>query len=131
MGKKPTTPAVMGAPRKEIDFDLLDKYCGYDYSLLTCAHFLGMSGDTVERRIKEKTGKTFAEYKEPHLEGLKGKISQAGLDEAVNKRNTVILKMYLQKYCNFSDQVRQTNVDDLSTEAKALTEELKRLIGKK
>ena len=89
-----------------------------------------VSTDTVEQRIKEKTGLSFPDYKAPFLEELRGKIGQVGLDEAVNKRNTVILKMYLQKYCQFQDFVKQTNVTELSEDANVLVEELKRLIKK-
>jgi AraC-like DNA-binding protein len=123
-------PAKMGAPKKELDWDQLDKYLGFDHTLKACAFFLGISESTIERRIKEKTGLTFDVYREPFLEKLKSQISQAGLDEAVNKRNTVILKMYLQKYCNFQDAVKQTNVTELSDDSNALVEELKRLVKK-
>jgi hypothetical protein len=117
--------------KKEIDFELLDKFCGFDHSLMACSHFLKVSSDTLERRIKEKTGLTFAEYKAPFVEELRTKINAAGLDEAVNKRTPQILKMYLQKYCEFSDMVKQTNIQELSDDSNVLVEELKRLITSK
>lgn len=123
----------MGAPKKDLDWELLNKYLGFDHTLKACAFFLKLSESTIERRIKEKTGLTFDAYKEPFVEGLRTQISQAGLDEAVNKRTVPILKMYLQKYCGFQDRIdiKQTVTENVSEDVKWGIDFLKGLVLKK
>jgi len=62
-----------GRPKKDIDFDLLDRLLQIQCTLRECADFFGVSEDTIERRVREKTGLSFAEYSAQKKE--KGKIS--------------------------------------------------------
>jgi hypothetical protein len=52
----------MGRPVKEIDFALFDKLCELQCLQEEMADFFEVSIDTLERRVKEKTGLTFADY---------------------------------------------------------------------
>ena len=54
--------SVMGAPRKEIDFDELDKLCAIQSTEEEIAGWFGIDIDTLVTRIKEKCGMTFSEY---------------------------------------------------------------------
>lgn len=42
-----------GRPRIEVDMDLLSKLCQLQCTAVDCAHVLGMSTDTIDRRLKE------------------------------------------------------------------------------
>lgn len=52
----------MGAPRKEIDFDELDKLCAIQSTEEEIAGWFDMSIETLKVRVKEKFGMTFLEY---------------------------------------------------------------------
>lgn len=56
-GKRPA-----GRPRIEIDFTLLDNLCYVQCTEEEIASVLGVSVDTLARRVQEETGKGFAEY---------------------------------------------------------------------
>jgi hypothetical protein len=43
-----------GRPRIELDVDLLAKLCQLQCSAKECSHVLGMSEDTLDRRLKEE-----------------------------------------------------------------------------
>ena len=52
----------MGRPTIEFDFNQLDALCLIQCTQEECAAVLGVSADTLSRRIQETCGKTFAEY---------------------------------------------------------------------
>lgn len=52
----------MARPRKEIDFQDLDKLMAIQCTAEECAQFFEVSVDTIERRIREEFDMNFAEY---------------------------------------------------------------------
>ena len=61
---------AMGAPRKEIDFDQLEKLCALQCPLWEIADWFRVSEDTIETRCKEHYGMTFSEiYKQKSAQG--------------------------------------------------------------
>ena len=52
----------MGAPRKEIDYDQLEKLCRIQCTEEEIAGFFDVSIETLNTRVKEKYGCTFLEY---------------------------------------------------------------------
>ena len=61
----------MGRPVIEIDYSLFESLCEIQCTLPEIAGVLKVSEDTVERRVKEKYGETFAEtYKKLSAPGL-------------------------------------------------------------
>ena len=50
-----------GRPRKEFSWEQFEKLCGIQCSKAEIAGFFDVSEDTIERRIKETTGDTYAE----------------------------------------------------------------------
>lgn len=61
----------MGRPVIEIDYGQFEQLCGIQCTLPEIAGVLKCSEDTVERRIKEHYGETFAEtYKKHSASGL-------------------------------------------------------------
>ena len=63
----------LGVPKIEINWEELDKLCQICCSLVEIAGWFDCSEDTIERRVKEKHGITFAEYYKKKSAG--GKIS--------------------------------------------------------
>lgn len=53
----------MARPKKELNFDTLDKLLEIHCTERECAHFFETSEDTIDRRVKEEYGIGFAEYK--------------------------------------------------------------------
>ena len=52
----------MGRPKIEINWEVFDTYCALQCTLREIAHVLGCSEDTIERRVREQKGMSFAEY---------------------------------------------------------------------
>jgi len=52
----------MGRPKIEIDWKVFDSYCALQCTLREIACVLGCSEDTIERRVREEHGMSFAEY---------------------------------------------------------------------
>lgn len=53
---------IMARPRKEIDFNELEKLCNIQCTAEEAAAWFGVSPDTIDRRLKEEYGIGFAEY---------------------------------------------------------------------
>jgi AraC-like DNA-binding protein len=68
--------------RVEIDFKVLDALLQCNASRRDCAKYFKCSEDTVERRIKEKTGQTFSDYAEPYRDGNRLRLHQKALQLA-------------------------------------------------
>lgn len=65
--------AKMGRPRIEIDWTEFDKLCALQCTLSEISGWFDCSEDTIERRVEETHGVTFAEYY--RQKAGKGKIS--------------------------------------------------------
>lgn len=69
-GKKPLSKADSdsegakeGRPRIEVDVDMLAKLCQLQCTADECAHVLGLSTDTIDRRLKEEGWAGFEAFK--------------------------------------------------------------------
>lgn len=71
--KKTEEKPKMGRPRKELEWDSFDGLCKLQCTLREIANWFDMSEDTVERRVQESFGITFAEYYDK--KSADGKIS--------------------------------------------------------
>lgn len=65
--------AVMGRPKKPIDFDEMDKLLNIQATLNEIAGWFDCSEDTIEKRIKDEKGMTFTDY--ASLKRAGGKIA--------------------------------------------------------
>lgn len=52
----------MGRKVIEIDWNEFDKLCSFQCTLAEIASWFDVSEDTIERRVKEYSGETFADY---------------------------------------------------------------------
>lgn len=64
---------IMGRPVIEFDWDAFDRLCMLHCTAVEIAAYFDCSVDTVERRVKEKYGLTFAEVF--NIKSGKGKVS--------------------------------------------------------
>jgi hypothetical protein len=95
---------------KEIDFKVLDALLQFKASKRYCAKYLDVSEDTVERRIKEKTGQTFSGYADEQLDGTRLKLQQKAIQLALKGDRTMLI-FCLKNLCNWSDKV-ETSLGD-------------------
>ena len=63
----------MGRPKLELDWEQFDDLCRMHCTLIEIAAWFNMSEDTIERRIREKHGVTFAELF--RTKSVPGKVS--------------------------------------------------------
>lgn len=86
----------MGRPRRDLDtmeftgWDILDaeiKWASEEY----VAEKLGISVDTLARRIKERFGLTFAEYKKKKEESIKSNLRKKQYDVAMSGNVTMLI----------------------------------------
>lgn len=63
-----------GRPKVAIDMDQLKSMVEIQCTAEECAQVLGVSSDTIDRRLKEKTGQGFAEFYKKHSAGGKASL---------------------------------------------------------
>lgn len=101
--------AKMGRPRIEINWELLDQLCSHRMYLRDCSEILKVSEDTIENRIKEKTGKTFSEYRNKKMAPFRNKLVKKALDMALKDGDRVMLIFCLKNYCGWTDNLKDRN----------------------
>ena len=101
----------MGRPRKEIDWHTLDSLATLDAALNYCAErqiikweeevsqeTIKAAREVIERRIKERFGLTFTEYKDQKKEPVRIKLKQKQIEIAMGGNVTMLIwlgKQYL------------------------------------
>jgi endonuclease III-like uncharacterized protein len=110
----------MGRNRKQLEemkfdgWDLLDaeiKWASAEY----LAEKLGMSADSLSRRIKERYGITFAEYKHKRQETIRINILKKQYEIAMGGNVTMLI--YLGKqYCGQKEQVEEVVKQEVKQE---------------
>lgn len=88
---------------KEINFKELDALLQFKVTKEYVADYLGVSEDTVERRIKEKTGKTYQQYKNLKSANTSLKLQQVAIEMALAKDRTM-LKFALKNMSGWKEE---------------------------
>jgi hypothetical protein len=100
---KNDAPKTMGRPRIEIDWKEFDKLCAIHCTLVEISGWFNCSEDTIERRVVETHGVTFAEYFK--IKSAKGKISLRRSQFKLSERNPGMAiwlgKQYLEQTDNY------------------------------
>lgn len=93
----------MARPRIEIDWDEFEKLCGLQCTQEEIAGWFDCSVDTIDRRVKEKHGVSFAEVFK--LKSGKGKISLRRKQMSVAMAGNPTMLIFLGKqYLGQSDK---------------------------
>lgn len=101
--------AKMGRPKKELDWDQLEKLCQIQCTAEEIAGWFGVSVDTVERRIKETHGVTFAEYFKKH--SASGKISLRRTQYKMAETNPAMAIWLGKQYLDQKDHRHYENLN--------------------
>lgn len=94
----------MGRPRKELNWDEFDKLCHMHCTAQEIADWFGFSVDTLERRVNEEHGVTFAElYNEKKSTG-KISLRRAGWQMATSGKNPAIWIFHAKNHLGMNDK---------------------------
>jgi len=106
---------TMGRPRIELEEISVDGWKLLDSLIIWSAHSeyiaeqLGISEDTLSKRIKEKFGCTFTEYRNKMKEKIRINILKAQYDLAVDKQNPTMLIWLGKNECGQTDKQEITH----------------------
>ena len=95
---------------KEFDWNTFDAICQFHPSLATASMVMGVSDDTIQRRIKEKTGQTFKEYRADKEGTVRLSLQQKALNMAL-AGNVPMLIFSLKNLCDWSDKNEKTSIN--------------------
>lgn len=93
----------MPQPKKELDYSALDALLQFKVSCDFCADYLGVSRDTIIRRIKEDHGMTFSEYHALKKERTATKLQQKAIESAL-AGNATLMIFCLKNLAGWSDK---------------------------
>ena len=97
----------MGQPKKMVDYKVLNALLQFKVTLDFCADHLGMSRDSIMRRIKEDHGMSFTEYHALKMQHTATKLQQKAIEMAL-KGNTTMMIFALKNIAKWSDKVDET-----------------------
>lgn len=92
----------MPQPKKHLNYDQLDALLQFKVSLEFCADYLGVSSDTIMRRLKEDHGKTFTQYHELKMQRTAVKLQQKAIEMALGGNSTMMI-FSLKNLAKWSD----------------------------
>jgi predicted DNA-binding protein (UPF0251 family) len=97
----------------EINYDKLDALLQFKVSLRFCAEYMGVSMDTIQRRLKEEKGLTFEQYHAQKIERTAVKLQQKAIEMALGGDRTMLI-FSLKNLAGWADKLDH----GVSTEAK-------------
>jgi len=83
----------MGRPKIEVDLSQLEAFCQVLCTQEEISLFLGCSVDTLNRRLKESSGQTFADFYKRHSTGGKMSLRRAQYKAAMDGNATMLIWM--------------------------------------
>ena len=125
----------MGRPRKEIDWIQLESVVTLDGSLDYCAErqlvkwgkepnkkTIKAAREVIERRVKERYGMTFTEFKEQKKEPVRLKLRQKQLDTAFSGNVTMMIWLGKQ-ILGQSEKLTSVNKTELDAKVQTIDKE--------
>lgn len=110
--------AVMGRPKKEVDFSVLEGLCRIHCTQAECASVFGVSIDTLAARIREEFDLTFPEYYKQFDGSGKASLRRAQMSKALSGNATMLIWMGKQ-LLGQRDKIDTTTTDKTAEEAAA------------
>lgn len=102
--RKTKVKKIIGRPKKKISYDEFEKLCKLQCTLVEIAGWFKVSEDTIERRIKEHYGMTFADIYKKH--SASGKISLRRKQYEIAVKGNVTMLIWLGKqYLGQKDKI--------------------------
>lgn len=109
--------AQMGRPRKEIDWDAVDKMAGIMCTQVEICDLIGVCEDTLNSRSKEKHGVTFSEYLRQKSQFGKRSLRRKQYEVAMSGDRTMLIWLGKQ-WLGQCDKVEQKT--DITTKDEKL-----------
>ena len=94
----------MPQPKKHLNYDQLDALLQFKVSLEYCADYLGVSSDTIMRRLREDHDMSFHEYKKLKNDRTAVRLQQKIVEKALSGDNTALI-FSLKNMASWSDRV--------------------------
>jgi hypothetical protein len=91
-----------------IDFKVLDALMQFKVTKAFVADYMGVSEDTIDRRIKENFQMTFSEYGKLKQQRTALKLQQKCIEQALGGDRTLMI-FALKNMANWSDKLEQTS----------------------
>ena len=113
----------------EIDIDQLGVICRLKPTLKDCAAFFKCSEDTIERRIKEDSGLTFAEFREQNMVHTRFNLIRKAIQKAEKGDNTMLI-FSLKNLSSWKDKQKEEIDVVINDPNKLSRDELDREIDK-
>lgn len=98
----------MPQPKKHLDYGRLDALLQFKVTVDFCADYLGVSRDTIFRRVKEDHGMTFGEYHKLKMQGTATKLQQKAIELAL-KGNPTMMIFALKNMAGWTDKQEVTH----------------------
>ena len=98
----------MPQPKKELNWSELDALLQFKVPLSFVCDYIGVSRDTVMRRIKEEHDMTFKEYHNLRLQRTATKLQQKAIEMALTG-NTTMMIFALKNMAGWSDKMETTS----------------------
>lgn len=95
----------------EINWEILDALVQFKVTKGFCADYLGVSEDTIEKRIREKFDMTFTEYNNLKLARTGYKLQQKAISLALSGNVTMMI-FALKNIANWSDNIKTEHGSD-------------------
>lgn len=118
----------LGRPRKTLDWGLFDQLCAVQCTLEEIAGVLQVSADTLERRIAEKFGSTFAEVFEQKRKAGFGSLRSKQFEIAMSGNVTMLIWLGKQYLGQSDKHVQKTDVT-VRAEPQLSHEEIRRILS--
>jgi AraC-like DNA-binding protein len=96
---------MTGRPKIEIDINLVKNLCEIQCTGEEIASVLGISYDTLERRIKENEGLSFADFYKKNSETGKMSLRRAMFKKAVGEGNVTMLIWLSKQHLGMKDGI--------------------------
>jgi len=96
--------AKVGRPTVELNYDKLDALLQFKVTKAFCADYLGVSEDTIEKRLRRDHDMTFMDYAALKIQRNGLRLQQKALDMAMNG-NVVMMIFCLKNIAKWSDSV--------------------------
>lgn len=132
MSRPKGPPKKEGRPPKTLNFEEFDKLCALQCTIPEFECYFDMDQNTINAICLREKGLSFSALFEQKRQNGKMSLRRRLFWKAMNSDSDAAL-IFLSKqpqYLNFADQTKTTVVEDLSEEAKFLSQELQKALKK-